>query len=243
MGATIDAPDGHPPLTIHGVALHAITHTPNVPSAQVKSAVILAGLHATGTTTVVEPARTRDHTERALRAFGGQVEVDHTGTRVAVAGSGADRANPCGARRLLIGVLMVAAACPGSRVEIEDVGLNPTRTDLIGVPPIRRPGEFHHPAPPANPARIIVEGTAFAAWRSRWSTRATMRAIAALASHGGEVGAGARDPRVKESDRIAVRRRVSRAGYSSRRAGRLRRRRGRKATTGAGQQTRTATTG
>ena len=72
MGARIDSTDGHPPLTIHGTRLHAIAHRPETPSAQVKSAVLLAGLHAEGTTSVVEPAATRDHTERALAGFRGQ---------------------------------------------------------------------------------------------------------------------------------------------------------------------------
>jgi 3-phosphoshikimate 1-carboxyvinyltransferase len=84
MGATIHATDGHPPLTIHGTRLRAISHEPTTPSAQVKSAVLLAGLHADGATTVVEPAATRDHTERALTAFGGRVDVD--GLRVSVTG-------------------------------------------------------------------------------------------------------------------------------------------------------------
>src|SRR5919201_3425142 len=76
MGAHIESVDGPAPLTIRGSALHAIAHEPPVPSAQVKSAVLLAGLHADGTTSVKAPAATRDHTERAVRAFGGQVAVD-----------------------------------------------------------------------------------------------------------------------------------------------------------------------
>ena len=71
MGARIEATDGHAPLTVHGARLRAISHQPDVPSAQVKSAVLLAGLHADGVTSVAEPAATRDHTERALAAFGG----------------------------------------------------------------------------------------------------------------------------------------------------------------------------
>src|SRR5437868_6441282 len=70
MGATIAACDGRPPLTIDGGNLHPITYAPDVPSAQVKSAVLLAGLHAEGRTSVRESAPTRDHTERALEAFG-----------------------------------------------------------------------------------------------------------------------------------------------------------------------------
>ena len=76
MGARIEATDGHAPLTVHGAPLHAIAYRPDVPSAQVKSAVLLAGLHADGTTSVTEPAQTRDHTERALAAFGFDVSVD-----------------------------------------------------------------------------------------------------------------------------------------------------------------------
>jgi len=84
MGARFEATDGHAPLTIHGGRLHAISHEPETPSAQIKSAVLLAGLHADGTTSVVEPASTRDHTERALEAFGGRVDVD--GLRISVSG-------------------------------------------------------------------------------------------------------------------------------------------------------------
>ena len=76
MGARIEATDGHAPLTIHGTPLHGIAYRPRLPSAQVKSAVLLAGLHAEGTTSVTEPAQTRDHTERALAAFGFGVEVE-----------------------------------------------------------------------------------------------------------------------------------------------------------------------
>ena len=67
MGASITATDGdRPPLTIHGASLTGIEFAPETPSAQVKSAVLLAGLQANGRTTVIEPAPTRDHTERAL---------------------------------------------------------------------------------------------------------------------------------------------------------------------------------
>src|SRR5919201_141798 len=133
-GARIESVDGHAPLTIRGSALHAIAHEPPVPSAQVKSAVLLAGLHADGTTSVKEPTATRDHTERAVRAFGGDIAVD--GLTVSIRG----------AQRLEGQTLRVpgdfssaafwlapAAALTGSRVTIEDVGLNPTRTALLEV--------------------------------------------------------------------------------------------------------------
>src|SRR5262245_4618738 len=70
MGARIEATDGHAPLIVHGGTMRAIAYAPDVASAQVKSAVLLAGVQATGETSVTEPASTRDHTERALAAFG-----------------------------------------------------------------------------------------------------------------------------------------------------------------------------
>src|SRR5215510_12283870 len=85
MGAQISSEDGRPPLTIVGSGrLKAIDFQPDVPSAQVKSAVLLAGLHADGVTRVTEPLSTRDHTERALVAFGAQ--VGRAGTSVAIRG-------------------------------------------------------------------------------------------------------------------------------------------------------------
>jgi 3-phosphoshikimate 1-carboxyvinyltransferase len=215
MGARIDATAGHPPLTIHGATLQAITHEPSVPSAQVKSAVLLAGLHASGTTTVIEPARTRDHTERALVAFGAHVQVDATGTRAVVAGgqalTGRDLAVP-GDFSSAAFWMVAAAACPGSRVEIEDVGLNPTRTNLIGV--LRRFGArvvFHQTSADAGEpsGTIVVEGDRIGrvdiAPDEVPGLIDELPAIAALAGFGGEVSvSGADELRVKESDRIAV---------------------------------------
>src|SRR5688500_9384349 len=81
MGARIGSVDGRPPLTIEGTASPVpIAFEPEVPSAQVKSAVLLAGLHAEGLTTFTEPLATRDHTERALHAFG--AAVDRSGLAV-----------------------------------------------------------------------------------------------------------------------------------------------------------------
>jgi 3-phosphoshikimate 1-carboxyvinyltransferase len=213
MGAHIDSTEGRPPLVIHGTRLQSIVHRPATPSAQVKSAVLLAGLHADGTTSVTEPAATRDHTERALAAFGGRIEVD--GLTVSVAGG--QRLAPqslvvpgdfSSAAFWLVG----AAALPGSRVEVEGVGLNPTRTALLGI--LQRFG-----------ARVTVETTTSEAGEPRGRITVEgdrmgtleimpdevpglideLPAIAALAAHGGEVIVrGARELRVKESDRIAV---------------------------------------
>jgi 3-phosphoshikimate 1-carboxyvinyltransferase len=213
MGARIEAVDGHPPLTIHGTRLRAIAHEPETPSAQVKSAVLLAGLHADGTTSVLEPAATRDHTERALTAFGGRVDVQ--GLRVSVTGGqrlqGQQLYVP-GDFSSAAFWLVAAAALPGSRIEIENVGLNPTRTALLGV--LERFG-----------ARVEVEVTATSSGEPRGIVSVEgdrtgtleiapdevpglideLPAIAALAAHGGQVTVrGAGELRVKESDRIAA---------------------------------------
>ena len=213
MGARVETTDGHAPVTIHGAALHAIAHRSEAPSAQVKSAILLAGLHADGTTTVEEPAATRDHTERALAAFGGRAEID--GLRVSV--TGGQRLH---GRMLMVPGdfssaafwLVAAAALPGSRVEIDEVGLNPTRTGLLDV--LRRFG-----------ARVTVDVAVTEAGEPRGLVAVEgdrtgeveiapsevpglideLPAIAALAAHGGQVSVrGAAELRVKESDRIAA---------------------------------------
>jgi len=213
MGARIEAVDGHPPLTIHGGRLHGISHRPATPSAQVKSAVLLAGLHAEGTTTVAEPAATRDHTERAIQAFGGTAAVDNL--TIAVAGGqrleGRELSVPgdvSSAAFWLVG----AAALPGSRVEIDGVGLNPTRTALLDV--LRRFGarvDVHLTESDAGEprGRIIVEhdrsGELEIGPDEVPGLIDELPAIAALAAHGGRVVVrGAAELRVKESDRIAT---------------------------------------
>jgi 3-phosphoshikimate 1-carboxyvinyltransferase len=143
MGARISAADGRPPLTIDGGALQAVTWEPEVPSAQVKSSVLLAGLHAAGTTVVVEPAATRDHTERALMAFG--AAVDRDGLRVGIAGGQRLRGRTLVVPGDISGAAFwaaLAAGLPGSAVDIEGVGLNPSRTGLLDV--LRRAGASVH---------------------------------------------------------------------------------------------------
>jgi len=139
MGAHIAAVDGRPPLTIHGASLRGITYAPEVPSAQVKSAVLLAGLHADGRTTVVEPAPTRDHTERAFEAFGARVILD--GAAVSVEGGQRLRAIDApvpGDISSAVFWLALAAGTPDSDLIIEGVGLNPSRTGVLEV--FRRAG-------------------------------------------------------------------------------------------------------
>ncbi len=134
MGATIGSSDGRPPLVIDGGRLHPITHRPEVPSAQIKSAVLLAGLQTEGTTTVLEPVATRDHTERAFHEFG--VRVHKNGEAISVTGgqrlTGRDLVVPGDVSSATFWIAL-AAGTPGADVEIEGVGLNPTRTAMLDI--------------------------------------------------------------------------------------------------------------
>ncbi|PFR95383.1 3-phosphoshikimate 1-carboxyvinyltransferase [Priestia megaterium] len=136
MGAKIDGREHgqYTPLSTRGGALKAIHYHSPVASAQVKSAILLAGLHAEGTTKVTEPFTSRDHTERMLRAFGVDVEVD--GTTVSIKGGqslrGTDVYVP-GDISSAAFFLVAGAIVPNSRIVLKNVGLNPTRTGIIDV--------------------------------------------------------------------------------------------------------------
>ena len=213
MGARIEAVDGHAPLTVHGTTLHPIAFNPKVPSAQVKSAVILAGLHTEGTTSVTEPAWTRDHTERALAAFGFTVKVD--GLTVSIDGGqrGVGQVLPVPGDFSSAAFWMVAAASlPGSSITIERVGLNPSRTALIDV--LRRFGaqvDVHPESVAAGEplGTIVVTGDRLGsldiAPEEVPGLIDELPAISALAARGGRVTIhGAGELRVKESDRITT---------------------------------------
>jgi 3-phosphoshikimate 1-carboxyvinyltransferase len=213
MGARIESHGNTPPLTIHGALLKGIRYRTEVPSAQIKSAVLLAGLQADGTTIVEETAATRNHTELALRGFGADVRV--TGNTIELAGG----------QRLHGGNFVVpgdissaafwaaaAAAIPGSDVEIRNVGLNPTRTALLDV---LRSGGAHVDAQVDRESGGEPSGRV----RVRYGPPRSLTleagqipylideipALAAWASHGGELHVtGAGELRVKESDRISA---------------------------------------
>jgi 3-phosphoshikimate 1-carboxyvinyltransferase len=213
MGARIESRDGRPPLAIQGGALKGIDCRLVVPSAQVKGAVLLAGLQASGQTVVRVPGATRDHTERALAAFGAHVEVD--GSAVALAGNQPLRALEAripGDISSAAFWAVAAAALPGSEVDIVDVGLNPTRTAILDV--LRRAGAYVE-AEVTDPNASEPLGRV----KVRHDTRRPLTiepaevpllidelpALAALAAHGGEITVtGAAELRVKESDRITV---------------------------------------
>jgi len=135
MGARIQSRDGgFAPLKIEGTRLSPIEYALPVPSAQVKSAVLLAGLFAEGVTSVTEPVRTRDHTELALAEFGAR--VDHQGRTIRVHGrprlKGRSLAVP-GDLSSAVFFLAAAMMLPESNMVIHNVGLNPTRSAVLDV--------------------------------------------------------------------------------------------------------------
>jgi 3-phosphoshikimate 1-carboxyvinyltransferase len=215
MGAAIDSRDGRPPLTVHGGrALHGIDYALPVASAQVKSALLLAGLQAEGVTRVVEPAVTRDHTERMLRSMG--VEVVTNGNRIEIAGG----QQPAGCE-LRVPADLSSAAFPmlaaliaeRADVTIRDVGVNPTRTGVIDI--LRGMGAD---IGLENPRRFGEEPVADLRVRSSALTGGAVDPdlvslaidefpvlfVAAAAASGSTVFTGIGELRVKESDRIAA---------------------------------------
>jgi 3-phosphoshikimate 1-carboxyvinyltransferase len=134
MGAQITLTEGHAPLTIQGAPLTGIDYTTPVPSAQVKTALLFAGLQASGTTTVRESVRTRDHGELALRAFG--ATVDRTTGSVSIQGGQqlqAIEAAVPGDISSAAFFLCAATLFPGSNLIFDGLGLNPTRATLLDV--------------------------------------------------------------------------------------------------------------
>jgi 3-phosphoshikimate 1-carboxyvinyltransferase len=135
MGARIEARDGgHAPLEIAATRLSPIEYTLPVPSAQVKSAVLLAGLFADGMTSVIEPIRTRDHTELALAEFGAR--LDHDGRAIRIHGRPHLQARALavpGDLSSAVFFLAAAMVLPESNLVLHNVGLNPTRSAVLDV--------------------------------------------------------------------------------------------------------------
>ncbi len=216
MGARIVALGGggrHPPLRITGGPLRGISYTLPVPSAQVKSAVLLAGLFADGETTVIEPVPSRDHTERMLEWFGGRVTRRAGGISV-TAGElrGRDVSVP-GDISSGAFLLAAAAAQPGSDVVVDDVGLNPTRTGVLDV--LRAMGAEvlvrNSTARGGEPVGTVqvrgrtLHGVAIAGETiPRVIDELPVLCIVAAAARGETTIADAAELRVKESDRIGT---------------------------------------
>lgn len=219
MGARVEAVDGRPPLTIDGGSLRAIEWRCPIPSAQVKSAIMLAGLAASGRTTVIEPAPTRDHSERAFPAFGLASSTVRHGAEAHVSVDGgqhatapADLLHVPGDPSTAAVWAAAAAAIPGSSVVLEGVCLNPQRLGFI--PALERMGAIIEITPQQE-----IGGESMGTIRVTHGThRATviepaevpslideLPVLAARAALGGGLEvSGAGELRVKESDRITA---------------------------------------
>jgi 3-phosphoshikimate 1-carboxyvinyltransferase len=219
MGATwICRAGGRLPLTLKGGALSHISYVLPEPSAQVKSAVLLAGLHADGGAEVIEPEATRDHTERMLRAFGAEVQVHEegpgrrivlpggqrlTGTKVRVPGDPSSAAFP----------LVAALITPGSVVTVEGMLLNPLRIGLLdtlgemgadlSVANVREEGGELVGDVTARHSQLVGVETPPERAPSMIDEYPIL-AVAAAFAEGPTVMRGIGEMRVKESDRIAL---------------------------------------
>jgi 3-phosphoshikimate 1-carboxyvinyltransferase len=134
LGARVETTEGHAPLLVEGAPLRGTRYELPVASAQVKSAVLLAGLLARGRTTVVEPAPTRDHTELLLEAAG--VRVERKAQALTVAGVDSlrlDRVEVPGDFSSAAPLIVAATLLPGSELYLHNIGVNPTRTGLLDV--------------------------------------------------------------------------------------------------------------
>lgn len=216
MGATIDGREHGDlaPLAVRGGPLTGIDIELPVASAQVKSALLLAGLNAAGTTRVVEPAASRDHTERMLAALG--VEVGREMRAASVTGGAAwepFRAVVPGDISSAMFLVAAAAIVPGSRVSLTDVGLNPTRRAALDVL-----GQMGSDVAWSEESSSVGEpiGTISVSCRPLHGVEVSADivpslideipalAIVATQAEGETVFTGARELRVKESDRIAT---------------------------------------
>jgi len=215
MGAKIESSSGgKPPLEIHGGELHGITYQMPVASAQVKSAILLAGLFASGRTTVIEPAVSRDHTERMLQYY--LVPVRKDGLSITIQGrqtlESRDFAVPGDVSSAAFW-MVAAAAQPGSRLIVKNVGLNPTRTGILDV--LIRMGarirEVIEKVDDAEPSGLVdikgsqLKGTVIAGDEiPNVIDELPAIAVAAALAEGSTEIRDAAELRVKETDRIAA---------------------------------------
>ena len=211
MGAQLETEDGHAPLRIAPAQLHSIEYELPVASAQVKSAILLAGLRANGQTTVVERLPTRDHTELMLEAAGIRVRRRPTSVSVEPGTPKLDSITVPGDISSAAPLLVAAALLPGSDLTVHDVGLNPRRTGLLDV--LERMGAriaiFERRREGREPAGAVqVEYNELVATEVRGeevpSLVDELPLVALLAAHArGETRIrGAQELRVKETDRI-----------------------------------------
>jgi 3-phosphoshikimate 1-carboxyvinyltransferase len=213
MGAGVESVGGRPPLTLNGGPLRGIQWRLEVASAQVKTAILLAGLQADGTTIVIEPGRSRDHTERLLPLFGAGLERNGLETRVrGGARLRAAQASVPGDISSAAFLVVAALLLPDSEVTLEEVLLNPGRTAFLDV--LRRMGadlevqvRRYEPEPVG---RIVARSSRLRGVEVPEPLVASLidevpaLAVAASRADGRFVVSGAAELRVKESDRIAA---------------------------------------
>ena len=215
LGAVVETTEGKPPVTIRGGhPLRAEALSSEVASAQVKSAVLLAGLFAEGETSFTEPARSRDHTERMLRVMG--AEIVQRGTKVAVRGRARlrgialDVPGDLSSAAFLIAAALIAPE--GSSLSLEHVGVNPTRAgflDAVGMFGARLKLELQDSTGPEPVARLAVSAQKLRGAQLdgdlvlRAIDEVPILAVLGAAAEGETVIRGAQELRVKESDRIA----------------------------------------
>ena len=212
MGAVVETSEGGAPIVVHGGDLRAVDYELPIASAQVKSAVLLAGLNAEGRTTVVEPNPTRDHTERLLERAGASVTRRPTSVTVERAGVlRLPEVEVPGDVSSAAPFLVAAAIVPGSAVTVHGVGLNPRRTRLLDV-------LEHMGAKVAIYNRRLIGGEPAGDVEMRASDlvgttieakdipalvdELPLLAVAACHARGETVVRGASELRVKESDRL-----------------------------------------
>ena len=219
MGASIRGRDGGnlAPLAVQGLPLRgAVIHTP-VASAQVKSAILLAALTAEGPTTVIEPALSRDHSERMLRAFGADLVVGgEGGTRVTVSPGARLRGQEVvvpGDISSAAFWLVAGAITPGAELTVENVGLNPSRTGILevlaemgaAIEVLNRRDVAGEPVGDLRvshgPLKAFSIGGALI---PRLVDEIPVLAVAACRAEGVSTISGAEELRVKETDRLAV---------------------------------------
>lgn len=203
-----------PPISVRGGSLHGIEYSSPVASAQIKSAILLAGLNASGTTTVIEPSLSRDHTERMLRGFG--VDVRRNGLRVEVSASALRATEVLVPGDISSAAFFWCAAAlrPGWRARVNGVGLNPTRTGVLDVlAAMGAQVEIENEAESGGERRGDVTVTGPEELQStriagdlipRLIDELPVLALVATQAEGETIIADARELRVKESDRIAI---------------------------------------
>jgi 3-phosphoshikimate 1-carboxyvinyltransferase len=216
MGATIDGRSGGTrlPLAVRGAArVSAIEHVSAVASAQVKSAVLLAGLWADGPVTVREPAASRDHSERMLRAFGATVQARELAVTITPGPLRATSVRVPGDISSAAFLLVAGLIAREGRVTIDEVGVNPTRTGIVdalramdaSLAVVRTTAERLEPSATLRVSPGALRGTTIAgADIPRLIDEVPVLTVAALAAEGVTEIRDAAELRVKESDRIAA---------------------------------------